>query len=204
MGISRSQVSRYLTEAREVGIVQIRVVHPEDRVDTLAVELQQRFPRLRTAIVVSAFSQDEPVIRQMIGQAAASFLRQSVLPGECLCIGCGRTVRSTVEALKSHPIPNLSVVQAGGSLGHEALDLDFNELTRAAAEAFAARAFYVTAPAVLGSGSAARIGSANVTIRGSLDRARQANIYLVGVGSLDRDQLYARAGLISQTDISWL
>lgn len=204
MAISRSQVSRYLSEARDRGIVQIRVIHPNGRVDPLTEDLMARFPTLRAAEVLPMLTHDEAVIRSMVGLACAGFLRRSVHPGECLCIGCGRTVRSAIEGLGAYPVSNLSVVQAMGNIGHEALDIDFNELTRGAAEAFAARAYYINAPAIVGSGTAAELETANVSIRESLQRARQADIYLVGLGSLDRDQLYARAGLITQGDITWL
>jgi deoxyribonucleoside regulator len=204
MAISRSQVSRYLSEARERGIVQIRVIHPNGRVDPLAEDLMARFPSLRSAEVLPMLTHDDAVIRSMIGLACAGFLRRSLNPGECLCIGCGRTVRGTIEGLGAYPVSNLSVVQAMGNIGHEALDIDFNALTRAAATAFTARAYYINAPAIVGSGTAAELEAANISIRESLQLARQADIYLVGLGSLDRDQLYMRAGLISPSDIAWL
>src|SRR5215471_9480737 len=117
--ISRSQVSRYLTEARELGIVQFRVINPTERIEDLGALLTARFANLKTAIVVPLFSQDDNVARQSVGIACASYLRQAVHSGQRLCIGCGRTVRNTIEALKTHPLPNLSVVQAMGNLGHE-------------------------------------------------------------------------------------
>lgn len=204
MSISRSQISRYLSQARDLGIVQIRVVPPDERADTLADELMERFPTLRAAIIVPVFSREEKVIRQMIGSACASYLKRSVLPNECLCIGCGRTIRQAIETLKSHPISGLSIVQAMGSLGHEVLEIDFNELARVAAAAFHARPYYLNAPAILGSGTAAALEEANVSIHESLERARQADVFLVGIGSLESDQLYARAGLLSQANIRWL
>ena len=204
MAISRSQISRYLSQAREIGIVQIRVVAPDERVDTLSAQLRERFETLRAAIVVPVFSRDDQFIRQMVGSACASYLKGAIHPNECLCIGCGRTVRKAIEALKSHPVAGLSVVQAMGSVGHEALEIDFNELTRAAAAAFRARPYYLNAPAILGSGTAAALEAANASIHESLERARQADVFLVGLGSLESDLLYARAGLITQANIRWL
>lgn len=204
MAISRSQISRYLSRARELGIVQIRIVAPDERVDTLSAALMERFPTLRVAIVVPVFNRDDQMIRQMIGSACASYLKSAIHSNECLCIGCGRTVRKAIEALKLHPVAGLSVVQAMGSLGHEALEIDFNELTRAAASAFRARPYYLNAPAILGSGKASALETANMSIHESLERARRADVFLVGIGSLESDQLYARAGLITQVDIQWL
>jgi len=204
MSISRSQVSRYLTEAREAGIVQFRVIDPTARNEDVKEQLLRRFPRLQVGIVAQAFSDDPAVVRHTIGVACADYLRKVVHSGDCISIGCGRTIRAAINSLKTQPIPNLSVVQAMGSLGHEVLDIDFNELTRAAAAAFAARPYYVNAPAIVGAGTAEELEAANISIRESLERARQASIFLVGIGSIASDQLYVRAGLITQTDIDWL
>ena len=48
-GVSRSQVSRYLREARELHIVQIRIVPPESRDREAEAELRALFPHLRGA-----------------------------------------------------------------------------------------------------------------------------------------------------------
>src|SRR5258708_29711678 len=103
--ISRSQVSRYLTEARDLGIVQFRVMNPTERVEDLGAQLMTRFSSLKSAVVVPLFSQDETVARQSVGIACASYLRQAVHSGQRLCIGCGRAVRNAIDALKTHPLP---------------------------------------------------------------------------------------------------
>lgn len=204
MNLSRSQVSRYLSEAREMGIVQFRIIDLSAKDETLQNDLRDRFPHLRKAIVIPLFSDDDRVARQIIGLACANYLREVVHSGDCLGIGSGRTIRRAIAALNAHPVPNLSVVQVMGSLGHEAMDIDFNELARAAASAFNARAYYVNAPAIVGAGSAAELEAANPIIHESLERARNATIYLVGIGSYDSSQLWARFGLLSWQDLEWL
>jgi deoxyribonucleoside regulator len=204
MNLSRSQVSRYLSEAREVGIVQFRIIDLGTRDETLQNALLNRFPKLRKAVVIPLFSEDIRMARQTIGVACAQYLQEAVHSGDCLGIGSGRTIRQAILALKSHPVPNLSVVQVMGSLGHEAIDIDFNELTRAAATAFGARPYYVNAPAIVGAGSAAELEAANPIIHDSLERARHATVYLVGIGSYESSQLFARVGLIPQPDFQYL
>ncbi len=200
LNLSRSQVSRYLSEAREVGIVQFRIVDPGAKDETLQNALLNRFPRLQKAVVIPLFSEDVHIVRQTIGLACAQYLQEVVHSGDCLGIGSGRTVRQAISALTSHPVANLVVVQVMGSLGHEAVDIDFNELARATATAFGARPYYVNAPAIVGAGSAAALEAANPIIHDSLERARRATVYLVGVGSYESSQLFARVGLIPEPD----
>lgn len=204
LGVSRSQVSHYLAEAREIGIVQIRVVDPEERATQVEERLRQRFPHLKEVRVVPLFGGGPEVTRRVIGRAAAQVLREAVLPGHRVCIGCGRTLREMVRALRPHPVENVILVQAMGSIGHEALDIDFGELARQAGKALGARVYTIPAPAVLGAGSAQDLIAANSPIAEALKLARSANLYIVGLGSMETDLLYARAGLVPASEMHML
>jgi DNA-binding transcriptional regulator LsrR (DeoR family) len=48
LGISRSQVSRYLSRARDMNIVQVRIVAPGERASSLERALKRIFPPLRS------------------------------------------------------------------------------------------------------------------------------------------------------------
>jgi deoxyribonucleoside regulator len=203
LGVSRSQVSRYLTEARQCGIVQIRIVVPDDDTTVLAADLKSRYPYLRDVIITPAFDNHNGVLRSVIGRGAADYLGRVVKPGHIVALGCGRTLRETVNALRKQPTYDVSVVQAMGNVGHDAHNVDYNDIARAAADALGARIYYVSAPAILGRGSgpAGSFIQANLALNEALDLARHADIYMVGLGSLQSDQLYARAGLIQQGEL---
>jgi deoxyribonucleoside regulator len=61
----------------------------------------------------------------------------------------------------------------------------------------------VSAPAILGSGSgsAADLVTANAMLSQALMMARQADIYVVGIGSLESDLVYTRFGLVGQDEL---
>ncbi|HEC21731.1 MAG TPA: sugar-binding transcriptional regulator [Chloroflexi bacterium] len=203
LGISRSQVSRYLSEARELGIVQIRIVVPGEEAPELGDKLKQRYPHLRDVIVAPIFDSDLEAVRAIIGRYAANYLAEVVKPNQRLVLGCGRTLRAMVNALHKREVPGISVVQAMGNLGHEAHKIDYNEIAREAAECLGGRVYYLSAPAILGKGSgrAADLVTTNPILEHSLSLARQADIFVVGLGSLESDQLYARVGLIGQDEL---
>jgi deoxyribonucleoside regulator len=203
LGISRSQVSRHLSEARAMGIVQIRIVAPGRESDELGESLQQRYPHLQAVVVAPVFDDEPETVRTIIGRYAAEYVTRVVQTGHHLALGCGRTLRAMVNAMPKRHVSNVSVVQAMGSIGHEAHNIDYNEIAHGAAEALGARAYYITAPAILGNGSglAPDFVAANPMVRKSLSFARQADIYVVGLGSLESDQIYARTGLIGQHEL---
>jgi deoxyribonucleoside regulator len=200
LGISRSLVSRYLTAAREMGIVQIRIAAPQET-SLLGEQIKHYFSHLKEVVVVPSFSYDPDAVRAMIGRFAANYLMEVLGSGEQLALGCGRTLRAMVDALQKRQIPNVTVVQAMGNIGHEAHDIDYNEIARRAAEAFGGKTHYLSAPAILGIGSGSELVEANPSLKHSLLLAKNANLYVVGLGSLESDQLYVRTGLIREKEL---
>ena len=96
------------------------------------------------------------------------------------------------------------LLQAMGNLGHEAHQIDYNEIARDAAETFSGRLIYMSAPAILGtgSGSAEEFITTNPMLAESLDQARDADIFVVGLGSMESDVVYTRVGLIKEEEFN--
>ena len=204
-GISRSQISRYLQEARDRDIVQIRIVSPESRDADSETRLRAWFPHLRDVIVTSVFSEHQLVARRSVARAAAHVLEGLVRPNTTVCFGAGRTLAETVDLLEPREITGVTVVQAMGNAGHEALEIDYNAIAGAAATAFDGRSVQINAPAILGRGaSAAELEASNPQIGDALGVARSADLYVMGVGSMTSDEIYVTTGLISEDELAEL
>lgn len=206
LGISRSLVSRHLAAARKMGIVEIRIVAPEETFQPLRSSLMAQFPHLRDVIIAPSFNDDVDALRAMIGRFAANYLTDLVKPGQTLALGCGRTLREMVDALSRHHVSGIVVVQAMGNIGHEAHKLDYNEIARHAAEMLGGKAYYVSAPAILGTGSgqASELIARNAILQHALDLAKAASTFVVGIGSIESDQPYVRSGLIQEHEFDTL
>jgi DNA-binding transcriptional regulator LsrR (DeoR family) len=206
LGISRSMVSRELTLAREMGIIDIRIKYPRDTHTAHGQRLMRLFPHLLDAVIAPTFSEEPDAVRAMIGRAAANYLIGHLKPGQRLALGCGRTLRAVVDALPRQPIAGIEIVQAMGNIGHEAHGIDYNEIARQAADALSGRVYYVSAPAILGkrAGQASDFIEANPVLSHALSLAQQADVVAVGLGSLESDQLYAQAGLIDSDELDTL
>ena len=203
LGVSRSQVSRYLAAALERGITQIRVIAPDQVDRELEAALRARFPRLREAVVLPSLFTTGPLVRTRVASAGAELLVKLVRRRDTVCIGAGRTLAQLVNSLPAHALEDVVVVQAMGNAGHEGLDIDYNAIASAAAAAFGGRAYQVNAPAILGPGyDARRLEASNQSIAEALGSARQADIFVVGIGSLETDSLYVTTGLLSESDLA--
>ena len=203
-GISRSQVSRYLKKAKEQNIVQVRVVSPGERTGDTEAALKKLFGGLREAIVVPVFNLGPEPLRKTVARACAHYLEGILRPGLRVCVGSGRTLHEVFGWLHPTRIPNVSMVQAMGNVGHEAMDIDFNQMARAAANAFGAKVYLINAPAILGLGSVSELRAANPSINEALEMAHNADIYLFGIGSLTSDLIFTRGGIFSLRDLEQL
>ena len=206
LGVSRSMVSRDLTLARDLGIVDIRIKDPRRTVATYEDQVRRLFPHLLDVIVAPTFSEEPSALRAMLGRFGANYLASHIQPGQRLVLGCGRTLRAVVDALPRQPVPDIEIVQAMGNVGHEAHGIDYNEIARQAADAFSGRVYYVSAPAILGkrAGKAGDFVEANPVLDHTLDLAKHGDVVVVGLGSLESDQLYAQAGLIDADELNTL
>ena len=143
-GISRSQVSRYLQQARDLEIVQVRIVAPESRDRDAEAKDLDRFPHLRE-VVTAAFSTSPMTLRRAVARTAARLVERFVNPGSTVCFGAGRTLAELVDLLARRPLGNVAVVQAMGNAGHEGLKIDYNAIAQHAAAAFDGRAYQINA-----------------------------------------------------------
>jgi DNA-binding transcriptional regulator LsrR (DeoR family) len=203
-GVSRSQVSRYLQEAHDRDIVQIRIVMPDSRDEGLEAELQSRFPDVKQTVVARVFSDRPEAMRRAVAHAGSALLDRMIAGGMTVCFGAGRTLAELVALLRPSA-PNVTVVQAMGNAGHAGLDIDYHAIAQAAAGVFGGAAYQINAPAIVGAGArASELEASNPQIHESLEVARSADLYVLGIGTISSDAIYVRTGLITAEELESL
>jgi DNA-binding transcriptional regulator LsrR (DeoR family) len=201
-GLSRSQVSRYLSAARDEGIVQIRIAARLEDDHGVEGSLRRAFPRLREVAVARAFNPDPLYTRRAVATAAARLFGRLIGPGMTICVGAGRTMALAAEGLAPRPTPGLVVVPATGNAGHTALESDYSAVAQSVADRLGGVAHRINAPALVGPGSsAAELVRANPQIEHALRLARHADLYLVSLGSLGDDEIFVETGTISSSEL---
>lgn len=201
--VSRSRVSRYLQEARDRDIVQIRVVSPASRAVDLEGALRARHPHLREVRVAAVFSHDPEVVRNAVGRTGAALVEGLLRPGMTVCVGAGRTLSTMVGLLPPRVVPGLVVAPATGNAGHEGWDIDYSGVAATLARVVGGVARRINAPAMVGPGaSAADLASSNPQIRDAIAIARAADLFLLGLGSVRGDEIFVRTGLISLDELA--
>ncbi len=200
-GYSRSAVSRLLSEARDRGIVDIRINYPIQRGTDLEHELEQCFD-LHSAFVVSSGNLDHARTLRLLGRVGAQYLEERLPEDGILGVSWGSAIYEVVNELRTRYAPGVQVVQMIGAVGHGDPTIDGPELAQSLARTLGASYHTLHAPLLVEDISmrAPLMGESNV--HQTLTLARQADLALVGIGSVEPDlSSLVRAGYLSEREM---
>lgn len=146
IGVSRSQVSRILTFAKNAGLVSITIKDPRSVLKKLGENLIDKYG-LRDARVVSTVA-DLDILKQRIGYAAAQLLENLVDTGsQVFGIGRGSTVHETIQALPTSSKSRLlTVVPMVGGAGLYNPAFQVSEMVKTTAQRMGGDYVYLHAP----------------------------------------------------------
>jgi DNA-binding transcriptional regulator LsrR (DeoR family) len=180
VGISRTAVSRVISEAREKGIVTFNIQHPwQDR--ALEQELVERFD-LEEAIVVVPTTNHVPAILVSIGMAASRWLGTAISSASRISVSWGLSLRAMIDATTPSQHPDLTVIQAIGATGTESNTSDGPLLAQNLAEKLGAQLQLLHAPLLVDNQSVRDALLRDKHISAVLESAKKADIAFVGVG----------------------
>lgn len=111
LGISRFKVARLLDAAREHGVVTITIADDGEIDADRSMRLAAALGLERCTVVSSSDTEDD--VRHTVGRAAARVLSTTLVDGEVLGMGWGRTLSATAEAIER--LPHVTVVQLTGA-----------------------------------------------------------------------------------------
>jgi len=177
--LSRFKVARLLEQARARGVVRIELdYHAEFDLD-LSRRLQAAHG-LRHCVVVDDLDDDE-LLRDELGRAAAALLSEIVRPEDVLGLVWGRSLLSMRSAL--HRLAPCTVVQLTGALAREDVDASSVELVRDVARLSGGPAHCFYAPLIVPDATTARVMRTQPEIARALDMSARVTKAVVGVGA---------------------
>ena len=184
---SRSKVSRLLTQARELGIVDIKVKQITDRVPSLESALKKTFG-IKDAVVISNFhSNTQEVSLPDVVADFASVYVSNLLRGNCIIgISNGRAVnRVTSRITKMHSC-NLDIVQiiGSGSNVNQALE-SRDQVSRIQSIFPGSRTHFLNAPLYMDNAFAREQLLQDPTISDIFGLMKKCDIVLTGIGLFD-------------------
>lgn len=201
LGLSRNKVLRLLAQARDEGIVQIRVDHPSIRFIELEEQLTATF-RVREAVVVPAGDSPSQTL-EALGQFGAMYLERTVAPGDAIGTAWGVTLREVARHLRPLALRDVTVVQLMGGL-HAGGLINPLDIARAVAEKLHGRVQMLYTPAVVDTPAIQEALLSDNSIAQTLSAGAAVNIALVGVGDVSNTSSLIRWQALTEDEMAEL
>lgn len=204
IGVTRSMISRMLTEARENGIVEIRIQRPLQSDPELEGALREKFSLKDVFVVVTSHQNGERLTRTL-GNAGAQMLVRYLAPQQTLGLAWGTSISATVDAYEvSEPMP-VKVVQLVGAMGARNMEYDGHDLVSRITEKLGGEAYYLNAPYLCQNPEMARSLLETKSVRETISVGKKADVALLGIGttSLEHSSFYL-AGYVTRRELDEL
>jgi DNA-binding transcriptional regulator LsrR (DeoR family) len=198
--LSRTKIGRMLRQARDLGLVTIRINLSPIEFFNLERELKSRFNIQHALIAVD--HEDEDLQRVAVAQLVSDHLVEKLADGMTVSVGMGRNLGAVTAQLGGQNSRDCTFVSSiGGSLrAGEGLNSD--HIARRFAAAFNGRSETLYAPAYVSNPKLRELLLKDETVQQTLNRARRADIALIGIGDFSESSYLVKMGWYSAMEIS--
>jgi len=200
IGMTRSAVSRMLTEAREKGIVEIVVHYPWRTSSELEQTLVSTF-NLKAARVLVRGNKTYDEALHGLGVLAAEYFDSILHDGMIVGISWGTALYQMIHVLRPRKIPSVEVIQLLGATGAENVPTNGPILAQLLSDRLGCRSWHLHAPLIVENDAGRNALLQERSIHQTLERAKHADVALVGIGST-RPELYSllRSGYVTEAE----
>lgn len=206
IGVSRSTVSRLLKEARDTGLVQVRIVDPAKPLNHVAEQFARRFG-VRAHLVRVRPGASHLFRLDQVSKLAADLLSRWVSDGDVVGIAWGTTVESIARHLHQRTLSGVTITGLNGGANHQTTGLPYTgSILARFAWAFDGQEQLFALPAFFDDPTTRAAMWRERSTRHMLSVRSGCRIALFGVGSLDSDlqsHVYA-ANYLSDEDLAQL
>lgn len=190
--ISRSNISRLLQQAREVGVVEITIHYPYERRRRIENEFTKRF-HLDEIRIVDLSDRAGYEMYSATTKLAASYVNMQLTNESVLALTCGNSICGMVHEL--HPknyLPGMQAVTLMGSIESSNIVLDGHYLARQVAEIYGCRHQVLMAPFRVDDEVMCQNLMRRPAIMETLALAENATIMCTGIGTAQQGGYLAK------------
>ncbi len=169
-----------LTTAKNNGFVEIRIVAPLSRHETVANQIKKLLD-VKEVQVVSPSANELAI--NAVGRAAAKALTSVLKGNQTIAISWGRGLEAAVVHCKKDSIPGLKITQLMGALSNVETSVTADEIGRTLARNLNAVFVPFNAPVVVSNQKMRNSLLQEQSVAQAVGLARNASVALVGIGS---------------------
>lgn len=195
-GISRSAVSMLLTEAKNMGIVQVKINDPSSNMDELGRELESMFSLNKCIVVPSGTHKRDALLHITATQAVRYASSELITSHSSVGIAWGNTCRTFMEAFPEDTnLCDVTVVPLIGVSPMLTQEYRLNESIRVFADKMRGDPLFIYSPGLVDTLEDKRRIYESSFMQPILDRWKSLDCAILGIGSCQRrDGTYASRG----------
>ncbi|WP_441959345.1 sugar-binding transcriptional regulator [Mycolicibacterium houstonense] len=200
--LTRWKVGRLLDEARSVGLVQIKIVHPQARRADLEVAMRGRFGLRECVVVPGPDTPDESGAH--VAAAAASYLKSNASWITTLGVSWGNTLQQIAAVLPTGWTSGIEVIQANGGVSRSVHPTKAANIVTSIAHSGNGRATLLPVPAIVERVETRDALYAEGFVQDVLARARTADALLFSLGALGATSVLVESGAVTPGELTLL
>jgi DNA-binding transcriptional regulator LsrR (DeoR family) len=193
-----------LTDARESGIIDIRIQRPLHFDSELGRLMKEKFGLKDVFVVITNHRVGERLTRTL-GNAGAQMLARHLSSHMILGLAWGTSISATVDAFEvSEAIP-VNVVQLVGAMGAHNVVYDGHDLVARLTVKLDGEAFYINAPYLCENSEMAKLLLKTKSIRETINMGKKTDVALLGIGTTSSDySSFYLAGYVTNHELARL
>ena len=186
VGVTRSMVSRMLTEAREQNIVKIQIDRRFNYASELQNELIRRFG-LNNAVVYNDQLESNERYLTHLGAVGAKVIKPYLKKGIVLGVAWGTTIGATINALEVEKPLDIKIVQLVGALGERSLEFDGHQVVHQLVNKLGGEGYYLNVPYIVDKPETVESLMNVQGVRETMEMSKKCAVSLIGIGSTELD-----------------
>jgi len=196
-GISKSNVSRLLKSAMDMGLIEVRVKESVLSYSELEKELLDRFP-LRRAVIVPDLVGNRQVLLQDVCGALVEDLPRFIKDDSILGVHWGNTLAVLAKQLPSIKRQGVSVIQLSGGFSRAVYESGALDILKSFVDSVNGSGYQIPAPAMVDQAFIADAIKQDHQIDQILDMANRCDTAVFSVGNLERPSVLYEMGVITE------
>lgn len=199
LGVSSAKAHRLIAQAHEAGLVQVHVHGRPAHCMALEERILNHFGLRGCVVAPTLHEEDDP--RQNfheVGVASALWVSELLRSGEHAIVGVGkgRSLKAFAHHLPEIPLPDTRFVSISGSLTRT-FAANREDVILTLMHKTGGEGYINPVPYIASSREQRDLLLSQESVSGVMSLARQASLYVLGIGSLNRDTYIQAVGLVS-------
>lgn len=183
LGISRSAISMILTEARDFGIVDIRIKNPETNNDEMSSKMVEKFG-LDKCYVIPVNAKLQRMLTRIVATQGAAIVEREIKNHSSLGFAWGTTCYECMSVFRNaENVFDVQVVPLIGGTNRIASEYQLNEMVRMMAEKLQGLPLFMYAPALADTIEEKEMYMKSAYMQAVIEKWKTLDVALISVGA---------------------